>query len=144
MRTVMARMRQSLAGRRSQAGAWERGGLGRWAMGLGVFAAVVGLALAPAGEGRGQPAKPPYEWRWFYAAYNLQVEKNADTVVALIERVDLCGGIAARQGERVKKETSENERAHEEDEHRLAIAGGIRPERFVKSGAHDASARPGF
>src|SRR5262245_285115 len=38
-----------------------------------------------------QPAAPTYADRWLYCQFNLQVEKNADEVVALIKRAAKAG-----------------------------------------------------
>lgn len=56
----------------------------------GGILAILGLALLPATKSQAQAGKP-YEWRWFYAQYNLQVEKSADEVIALIDRAAKSG-----------------------------------------------------
>jgi hypothetical protein len=48
--------------------------------------AVSSCLPAPAAE-----PMPRYEQRWVYAMYNLQVDKNADTLVALLERAGKAG-----------------------------------------------------
>src|SRR5436190_9095929 len=35
--------------------------------------------------------KPRYERRWFYAQFNLQVEKNADQLIAILQRAGKAG-----------------------------------------------------
>src|SRR5262245_27910560 len=49
------------------------------------------LGLLAPSAARAAEAKPLYAQRWFYAAHNLQVEKNADALVTLIERAGKAG-----------------------------------------------------
>ncbi|OAI55171.1 hypothetical protein AYO44_00210 [Planctomycetaceae bacterium SCGC AG-212-F19] len=42
-------------------------------------------------DGLADEPKPRFEQRWFYAAYNLLVDKNADDLIALIERAGKAG-----------------------------------------------------
>jgi hypothetical protein len=49
------------------------------------------LLLATATSNRADEPKPRFEHRWFYAAYNLLVDKNADELIALIERAGKAG-----------------------------------------------------
>jgi hypothetical protein len=63
--------------------AWKAG------RGAAIVANVVGLAVVPA-PARGAElgaSSPAYDERWVYCRANLQVEKSADDVIALIERV---------------------------------------------------------
>lgn len=52
------------------------------------LAALAGLAAAP---GADRPAKPAFEQRWVYCAFNLQVKESADELIRLIERAAKSG-----------------------------------------------------
>jgi hypothetical protein len=66
-----------------------------WKAGVGVatVATVLGLAVAPALAGSAETdlASPAYGERWVYCSANLQVDKSADDVIALIERASKGG-----------------------------------------------------
>src|SRR5437763_14272761 len=55
-------------------------------------ATLIALVLAWGWLGGAAPAaEPRYALRWFYASHNLQVDKNADALVALIGRAGKSG-----------------------------------------------------
>jgi hypothetical protein len=54
----------------------------------GVVSLAIVLASSPV---QADEAKPRYEQRWFYAAYNLLVDKNADQLIELLDRAGKSG-----------------------------------------------------